>query len=303
MAENALQMRPDDLVASQLAGGGKLSAPPKPLGEHNGGADQDADAWLLSAGHFRKLYKLAGAPHPRSQRLVGAPVSRRRITSARVGREHQRPACPRSSQQIAANDTTTLLLPPNPALFPYPPQCALAAGTVKRKFDDATKKTWPQHELELIKNGYTTEWGEDFEDLSGDELHAAQECKARCDALAHVYADERKIATNPDAMFEMTYVHDFRQRFVPPPTFGTRRRPPSPSRRPCPTWPFPYAASAPRRPRSPPLVCSVARADSEAVGKNPYFVGYALRMHAFNVVIQTINYVELVVKPAFVSPP
>ena len=172
---------------------------------------------------------------------------------------------------------------------------------MKRKFDDVTKKTWPQHELELIKNGYTTEWGEDFEDLSGDELHAAQECKARCDALAHVYADERKIATNPDAMFEMTYVHDFRQRFVPPPTFGTRRRPPSPSRRPCPTWPFPYAATAPRRPRSPPLVCSVARADSEAVGKNPYFVGYALRMHAFNVVIQTMNYVELVVKPAFVS--
>ena len=59
MAENALQMRPDDLVASQLAGGGKLSAPPKPLGEHNGGAGLDADAWLLSAGHFRKLYKLA----------------------------------------------------------------------------------------------------------------------------------------------------------------------------------------------------------------------------------------------------
>ena len=128
MAENALQMRPDDLVASQLAGGGKLSAPPKPLGEHNGGADQDADAWLLSAGHFRKLYKLAGAPHPRSQRLVGAPVSRRRITSARVGREHQRPACPRSSQQCAATNTTTLLFPPLPALFPYPPQCALAAA-------------------------------------------------------------------------------------------------------------------------------------------------------------------------------
>ena len=37
------------------------------------------------------------------------------------------------------------------------------------------------------------------------------------------------------------------------------------------------------------------------MGKNPYFVGYALRMHAFNVVIQTINYVELVVQPAFDS--